>query len=85
MKTRNCCFCRSEIPYPYGNDPWPLRCGGVCCTQCDNTFVSQARLITSDLHKIETDDQIRPLIIAQWKNLEQQIRERRKPPLAQRA
>ena len=53
-----CCICGKEIE-GYGNNPYPL-CGSEdyeskCCTDCDNQYVIQARLMEMKLSRKEIE------------------------------
>lgn len=54
-----CCICGAEIASPKGttigqNNPWPIsedfeESGAVCCADCDNAYVTPARMMMKNL------------------------------------
>ena len=40
---KKCCFCGEELDEYGGNNPWPFKVKGRCCSYCDNHFVIPLR------------------------------------------
>ena len=51
----NCCICGKEI-VGFGNDPWPSKDSGCCCSECNSTVVIQARIEMLVREKVLTDE-----------------------------
>lgn len=39
-----CCICGKEVE-EYGNNPWPVKEDGICCSKCNLEKVLPARII----------------------------------------
>lgn len=44
MKKFKCCICGKEVE-EYGNNPWPVKEDGICCSKCNLEKVLPARII----------------------------------------
>lgn len=44
-----CCICGKEVT-EYGNDPWPIKDEGRCCSYCNRTVVLKERTRLSNLN-----------------------------------
>ena len=45
-----CCICGKEVK-EYGNDPWPIKKEGRCCSYCNWTVVLRERNRLSKLNR----------------------------------
>lgn len=49
-----CCICGREVK-EYGNDPWPIKEAGRCCSYCNWTVVLKERNRLNNLNRDNTN------------------------------